>query len=65
MLISVKNGAADMIFFHQKMRNWYWGNYKKKGEKNLYPFKKEAQKNEIMGPSGPPLMHVSVYFCLT
>ena len=25
-----ENGAADMIFFHQKMRNWYLGNSKKK-----------------------------------
>ena len=21
-----ENGAADVIFFHQKMRNWYLGN---------------------------------------
>ena len=48
-----------MIFFHQKVRNWYWGNYKKEGEKSL-PVKKGGVKNEIMGPSGPPLMHLSV-----
>ena len=31
-----ENGAADMIFFsHQKMSNWYWGNYKKEGKKSL------------------------------
>ena len=36
------------------MRNWYLGKYKKEGE-NVYPFKQEAQKNEILGPSVPPL----------
>ena len=40
-----ENGAADMKFFHQKMRNWYLGNYNKR-EKNLYPFKQEARKTK-------------------
>ena len=37
-----------MDFFHQKMRNWFLGNYKKKKkkEKNLYPFKQEARKTK-------------------
>ena len=49
-----------MIFFHQKMPNWYLGNYEKKRKKNLYLFEQEAQKNETLDPSGPPLMHLSV-----
>ena len=41
-------------FFHQKMRNWYLGIYKKGGKKPLRVLT-EGAKNEIMGPSGPPL----------
>ena len=49
-----------MIFFHQKMRNWYLGNYKKEGEKSL-PILTGGAKNEILGPSRPlSLMHLSV-----
>ena len=33
--VTLRKNAADMIFFHQKMRNWYWGNYKKEGEKSV------------------------------
>ena len=48
-----ENGAADMILLHQKMRNWYLGNYKKEGEKSLRVLTGVA-KNEMFGPSGPP-----------
>ena len=47
------NNAADTIFFHQKMRKWYLGNYKKEGEKSLRVLTGSA-KNEMLGPSGPP-----------
>ena len=33
MLISLKTAQPIWIFFHQKMRNWYLGNYKKKKKK--------------------------------
>ena len=41
-----ENGTADNydFCFHQKMRNWYLGNYKR--EENLYPFKQEARKTK-------------------
>ena len=45
MLISMKTAQPISNFFHQKMRNWYLGNYKKEGE-NLYPFKQEARKTK-------------------
>ena len=46
-----------MIFFHQKMRNWYLGNYKKKKkkrEKKLYPFKQEGRKTKCWVQVDPP-----------
>ena len=42
-----------MIFFHQKMRYWYLGNYKKEGEKSLRVLTGGA-KNEMLSPSGSP-----------
>ena len=53
MLINIKKDAIDMIFFHQNMRNWYLGNYKKEGI--FLPVWTGGAKNEIKGPSGPPL----------
>ena len=55
MLISVKTAQPIWFFFHQKMRNWYWGNYKKRGRK-IFTRLKSGAKNEKMGPSGPPLL---------
>ena len=51
-----KNGAADIIFFHHKIRNWYLGKYKKKkkkkdGEKSLRVLTGDVKK-EMLGPSG-------------
>ena len=37
-----------------KMCNWYLVNYKKEGEKSLRVLTENA-KNEMFGPSGPPL----------
>ena len=45
-----------MIFFHQKMRNWYQGNYNKE-KKNLYPFKQEGEKKNNDSKWTSPLMH--------
>ena len=58
MLISEKM-ARLISFFHQKMRNRWSGNYQKRTEKSLHVLTGDA-KNEILGPSGPPLMHLSV-----
>ena len=44
--------------FHQNMRNWCLGNYKKEGEKSLRDLIGDA-KNDMLGPSDP-LVHWSV-----
>ena len=52
--VDVDPGAGDVnFFFHQKMRNWYLGNYKKDGEKSL-PFKQEARKSKSWVQVDPP-----------
>ena len=66
-----ENGAADMIFFHQKMHNWYLGNYKKKKKKrariiftrlNRRRKKKKKKKKKPNAGSkwNPPRLHLSV-----
>ena len=49
--------SISFFFFYQKMCNWYLGNYKKEGEKYLRVLTGDA-KNEMLGPSGPP-MHLN------
>ena len=53
-----ETASADMIVcFHQKMRNWYLGKFKKEGK--TLPVLTRGAKNEMFGPSGPH-MHLSV-----
>ena len=58
LLISVR--MAQPIFFYQHMRNLYLGNYKKDGEKSLRMLTGDL-KNEMVGPSGPPLYVLHVF----
>ena len=54
------NSAANffLLFFHQKMHNWYLGNYEKVGKKYfLIRVLTGDAKNKMLGPSGP-LMHL-------
>ena len=55
----MKTGQAFSFFYLKKMRSWYLGNYKKEGEKYLHVLIGDV-KNKMLGPSGPPLMHLSV-----
>ena len=55
-----ENGAADMKLFFTKRCVTDILTITKKREKNLNPFKQEAWKNKMLGPSGHLLMHLSV-----
>ena len=48
MLISLKNGAADIIFLNKKMRKPYLGNFKREGTKSLRVLT-EGAKNSNAG----------------
>ena len=51
------------FFPHQKWLNWYLSNYKKKREKNLYPFKQEARKTKCWVQVDTPLMLLLLLYC--
>ena len=68
MLMSEKMAYSRYEFFpiHQKMRNWYLGNYKKKKKKeeggrkiftrfNLWLKYQNRRREKLLSPSGPPL----------
>ena len=47
-----------MNFFHQKMRNWYLGNYKKEGKIFTRLNRRREKRNN--GSKWTPVMHLSV-----
>ena len=62
MLISVKTAQPIWFFFHQKMRNWYLGNYKKKKKRltQIFTRLKRRRENQNNGSKWTPPMHLSV-----
>ena len=44
------------IFFHQKMHNWYLGNYIKKGRKIFTRLNRRREKQNV-GSKWTPFMH--------
>ena len=58
--VDVDHGAGDVnFFFHQKMRNWYLGNYKKRWRK-IFTRLNRRRENQNLGSKWTPLMHLSV-----
>ena len=43
-----------IFFFHQKMRDWYLGNYKKEGEKSLPVLNRRREKQNCWVQVDPP-----------